>query len=106
MFIDGETELEAGGRKPDYGAPRLIVELTNICNLHCSYCLRDEDTLYHQKASFFSVDLLPRVIREAREAMGVSYVMFTGGETTLHPRFKEIIDTVGAERMRCSFITN
>jgi MoaA/NifB/PqqE/SkfB family radical SAM enzyme len=32
--------------------------------------------------------------------------MFTGGETTLHPRFKEIIDTVGADGMKCSFITN
>src|SRR5215813_13729801 len=106
MFIDGETELEDGGRKPDYGMPRLIVELTNICNLHCSYCLRDEDSLYHQKASFFSVDLLQRVIREAREAMDVSYVMFTGGEATLHPRFKEIIETVGTEGMKCSFITN
>jgi MoaA/NifB/PqqE/SkfB family radical SAM enzyme len=106
MFVAGETDLENGGRTADYGVPRLIVELTNICNLHCSYCLRDEDTLYHQKASFFSVDLLQRVIREAREAMGVSYVMFTGGESTLHPRFKEIIDTVGAEGMKCSFITN
>jgi MoaA/NifB/PqqE/SkfB family radical SAM enzyme len=32
--------------------------------------------------------------------------MFTGGETTLHPRFKEIIETVGTEGMKCSFITN
>ena len=106
MFIADETDLDGGARTPDYGAPRLIVELTNICNLHCSYCLRDEDSLYHQKASFFSVDLLQRVIREARETMGVSYLMFTGGESTLHPRFNEIIETVGTEGLKCSFITN
>jgi MoaA/NifB/PqqE/SkfB family radical SAM enzyme len=106
MFIAGATELEAGGPTRDYGAPRLIVELTNICNLHCSYCLRDEDALYQQKANFFSIDLLQRVIREAREAMGACYVMFTGGETTLHPKFKEIIETVRTEGMKCSFITN
>lgn len=104
MLINGTRELEDGGA--DYGAPRLIVELTNICNLHCSYCLRDEDALYHEKANFFSIDLLKRVIREARAAMGASYVMFTGGETTLHPKFKEIIETVGSEGMKCSFITN
>ena len=46
MLINGTTELEDGGA--DYGAPRLIVELTNICNLHCSYCLRDEDARYQQ----------------------------------------------------------
>jgi MoaA/NifB/PqqE/SkfB family radical SAM enzyme len=104
MLTNGTSELEDG--RADYGEPRLIVELTNICNLHCSYCLRDEDALYHQKANFFSIDLLQRVIREAREAMGARHVMFTGGETTLHPKFKEIIETVGAEGMKCSFITN
>jgi molybdenum cofactor biosynthesis enzyme MoaA len=37
---------------------RISVELTNICNLHCSYCLRDEDALYHAPANFLSVELL------------------------------------------------
>ncbi|HXT64665.1 MAG TPA: radical SAM protein [Pyrinomonadaceae bacterium] len=106
MFPADVTTLETGGRTRDYGPPRLIVELTNICNLHCSYCLRDEDALYNQRASFFPVDLLRRVIREARDAIGASHVMFTGGETTLHPQFQEIIETVGAEGLKCSFVTN
>jgi MoaA/NifB/PqqE/SkfB family radical SAM enzyme len=93
-------------RVRDYGPPRLIVELTNICNLHCSYCLRDEDALYHTPASFFPVELLRRVVREARGAMGAAQVMFTGGETTLHPRFREVVETVGAEGLTCSFVTN
>lgn len=99
--------LEAGpGRMRVYGPPRLIVELTNICNLHCSYCLRDEDALYHTPANFFSVELLRRVVREARESIGAQQVMFTGGETTLHPRFREVIEAVGAEGLTCSFVTN
>ena len=93
-------------RVRDYGPPRLIVELTNICNLHCSYCLRDEDALYHTPASFFPVELLRRVVREAREAVGASQVMFTGGETTLHPRFREIVEAVADEGLTCSFVTN
>jgi MoaA/NifB/PqqE/SkfB family radical SAM enzyme len=32
--------------------------------------------------------------------------MFTGGETTLHPRFREVIETVGDEGLTCSFVTN
>lgn len=104
MFINGTTGFQDSGA--DYGAPRLIVELTNTCNLHCSYCLRDEDALYHRKANFFSIDLLQRLIREAREAMRAGHVMFTGGETTLHPKFKEIVEIVGSEEMTCSFITN
>lgn len=94
----------AGGR--EYGQPRLIVELTNICNLHCAYCLRDEDSLYHTPANYFSPELLRRVVREAREAMGATHVMFTGGEATLHPRFREIVEAVGAEGLQSSFVTN
>jgi MoaA/NifB/PqqE/SkfB family radical SAM enzyme len=100
---------EAGAersRARDYGPPRLIVELTNVCNLHCSYCLRDEDALYHTRASFFSVELLSRVVREARESVGARTVMFTGGETTLHPRFQDVVEAVGAEGLTCSFVTN
>ncbi|HKP37232.1 MAG TPA: radical SAM protein [Pyrinomonadaceae bacterium] len=100
------TVLEDGGRTRDYGPPRLIIELTNICNLHCSYCLRDEDALYHTRAEHFSLELLDRVIKEAREAMDISHVMFTGGETTLHPQFREVIETVGAHGLKCSFVTN
>lgn len=90
----------------DYGPRRLIVELTNVCNLHCSYCLRDEDALYHTRASFFPVELLRRVVREAREAMGASNVMFTGGETTLHPEFGAALAAVRGEGLKCSFVTN
>jgi hypothetical protein len=32
--------------------------------------------------------------------------MFTGGETTLHPRFGEVLRAVGAEGLKCSFVTN
>ena len=106
MAIADTTQLEPGGRTRDYGPPRLTVELTNICNLHCSYCLRDEDALYHTPANFFSIELLERVIAEAREAIGASHVMFTGGETTLHPKFKEVLGVVGQQGLKCSFVTN
>lgn len=85
---------------------RLTVELTNICNLHCSYCMRDEDALYHTKANYFPAGLLGRIVREARDAYQIDYVTFTGGEVTLHPRFNEMIAAVAAEGMQCSFVTN
>jgi len=91
---------------PEYGPRRLTVELTNICNLHCSYCLRDEDALYHQPANFLPVDLFARVIKDAREFMNIEQVMFTGGEPTLHPGFGKILAVVAAEKLKCSFVTN
>lgn len=91
---------------PDYGLRRLTVELTNVCNLHCSYCLRDEDALYHAPANFLPVDLFTRVAAEARDAMGVEHIMFTGGEPTLHREFGDIIAAVGQLSLTCSFVTN
>ncbi|HEV2708348.1 MAG TPA: radical SAM protein [Pyrinomonadaceae bacterium] len=96
---------------PDIAQPSatlswLIVELTNICNLHCSYCLRDEDALYHTRASHLPIDLLRRILREARECAGIRHVSFTGGETTLHPKFNEVIEAVRDEGLTASFVTN
>lgn len=85
---------------------RIVIELTNICNLHCSYCLRDDEALYQTRARFFPAELLRRILRESREAAGVSHVSFTGGEPTLHPQFDEILATVGSEGMRAGFVTN
>ncbi|HZT60074.1 MAG TPA: radical SAM protein [Pyrinomonadaceae bacterium] len=105
--MNPDSQAPADAVRPrDYGPPRLIVELTNICNLHCGYCLRDQDALYHDPANFFPVELLRRVVREAREHMNASQVMFTGGETTLHPNFREVVEAVGAEGIKCSFVTN
>src|SRR5688572_20086060 len=89
-----------------YGPQRVSVELTNICNLHCSYCLRDEDALYHTRARFFPVDLLRRILREAREAAEIGHVSFTGGEPTLHPELGAVLEAVGAEGMLAGIVTN
>lgn len=100
MILDAELPQADGSPR------RIVIELTNICNLHCSYCLRDDEALYQTRARFFPIELLRRILREAREAAGVSHVSFTGGEPTLHPRFGEILETVGAEGMRAGFVTN
>jgi MoaA/NifB/PqqE/SkfB family radical SAM enzyme len=90
----------------DYGPHRLSVELVNICNLHCSYCFRSEENLYSQHAEFFPVELLRRVIDEARAAADITRVNFTGGEPTLHPQFAAILETVAAADLQTSFVTN
>lgn len=89
-----------------YGQPHLSLELTNICNLHCGYCLRDEDALYHSPANFFPVALLGKIAREARESIGLAHISFTGGEPTLHPNFADIVETIAREGLTTSFVTN
>ena len=90
----------------DYGPRRLTVELTNVCNLHCSYCLRDDDALHHTPARYLPVDLFARIAREAQRVMGIEQVTFTGGEPTLHRDFAGILATVAELKLACSFVTN
>jgi len=90
----------------DYGPQRLSVELANICNLHCSYCFRADDNLYSQHAEFFPVELLRRIVNEARTAARVTQISFTGGEPTLHPAFEETLRTIGEAGLSVSFVTN
>lgn len=98
--------LHRDSNTSDYGPPRLSLELANICNLHCSYCLRSEEALYSSQAQFFPVELLNRVITQARDTVGITRVNFTGGEPTLHPHFSNVLETVAAARLKSSFVTN
>jgi MoaA/NifB/PqqE/SkfB family radical SAM enzyme len=85
---------------------RISVELTNVCNLRCSYCCRDEDMLYNTPAKFFPVELLREILRDARETCGIQTAAFTGGEVTIHPHFEEIVAMITEEGMRFGFVTN
>jgi sulfatase maturation enzyme AslB (radical SAM superfamily) len=98
-----DTETTFNG---DYGPQRLGVELANICNLHCSYCFRADENLYSQHAEFFPLDLLRRVISEARVAANVTRISFTGGEPTLHPAFAEVVNAIAEAGLSLSFVTN
>ncbi|HEU0252720.1 MAG TPA: radical SAM protein, partial [Pyrinomonadaceae bacterium] len=98
-----ETDTTFGG---EYGPQRLSVELANICNLHCSYCFRADENLYSSHAEFFSIDLLRRIIDEARAPANVTSISFTGGEPTLHPAFAEILKAIGDAGLKVSFVTN
>jgi MoaA/NifB/PqqE/SkfB family radical SAM enzyme len=89
-----------------YGLPRASVELTNICNLHCSYCLRDEEALYQSPAKYFPIPLLREIARQGRESAGFQDISFTGGEPALHPQFAEAIMAVASEGLTTSFVTN
>ena len=90
----------------DFGSRRLSIELTNICNLHCSYCLRDDDALYHSPANFLSPEFLETLIVDAKRVMGITRLAFTGGEPTLHPQFAQILEIAESNELQVGFVTN
>jgi MoaA/NifB/PqqE/SkfB family radical SAM enzyme len=100
-MTDGANQVDS-----PYGPPRLTVELANVCNLHCAYCLRDEDALYHDSPRFLDLDLMRRLFRDSAEIAGIREVCFTGGEPTLHPNFKEALAACATFGLKVAFITN
>lgn len=61
----------------------LTLELTLSCNLRCVHCFQERQN------RFMDLLLAERVI-DCADSLGVSQVVLTGGEPTLHPEFEKI----------------
>jgi MoaA/NifB/PqqE/SkfB family radical SAM enzyme len=69
------------------------LELTARCNLHCRHCYADASPTAALQGSM-SLDNWRTVIDEAVD-LGASAVQFIGGEPTLHPHFRTLIEHAG-----------
>jgi hypothetical protein len=48
----------------------LVLELTNVCNLNCDHCVRNQDAVHLKKQGFMSFDLIKSVIQDIKENEG------------------------------------
>ena len=80
---------------------RLVLELTNACNLNCIMCGRNESSF---TKNFFDISYLYRL------EPALSYVeevtLFGWGEPTIHPRFKDILEFLNNFPVKKYFVTN
>lgn len=83
----------------------IVVELIDVCNLNCAYCLRDEGSL-HGRPHALPIPDLVKALQEARTLSDHCEVQFTGGEPTLHPEFRLAIKAVHDVGWRFTVITN
>jgi MoaA/NifB/PqqE/SkfB family radical SAM enzyme len=81
------------------------VELIDICNLNCSYCLRDEDSL-RGKAHALPVDRLRSLLRDLMALGEKGQLVFTGGEPTLHPDFPGVLQATADAGWKYVLVTN
>ena len=79
----------------------LIFSATTECNLRCKHCFRSgsgPDSL--------DISVIKNIIKQSLK-YGISLIGFTGGEFTMHPQFKEILDFVHDEvRIPYSIVSN
>lgn len=66
----------------------ITFHVTDRCNLDCDHCLRDPQ----KKPVDLSVDLVAKILRDARTLYRSNHTAFTGGEPTLHPEFLRLVD--------------
>ena len=78
---------------------KLVVELTNICNLQCDYCFKEAGT------SHLDIGLLQRLLEDAR-SWGASKVTYTGGEIALYPQLEEVFQRTAALGYHYAVVTN
>ncbi len=82
-------------------AKRLVLELTDRCNLHCAHCYDGR----HGGRSEMAFNLLQAALEHAR-SFGIGEVSFTGGEPTLYRRFRDAVAAAAARGYRYSLVTN
>ncbi len=80
---------------------RLVLELTNACNLKCIMCGRDEANF---SLTTFNIDYLKSLEPILNEIEEVT--LFGWGEPTLHPQFEEILAYLNKFPVRKYFVTN
>lgn len=80
---------------------RLVLELTNACNLHCIMCGRDDINF---TLTTFDINYLKKLENILDKIEKVT--LFGWGEPTLHPNFKEILEYLNNFPVKKYFVTN
>ena len=65
---------------------KIYIEITNICNLNCSFCGIDD-----RKKEFMSLDNFEKVLKKINNYTDYIY-LHVKGEPLLHPDLKEILE--------------
>lgn len=80
---------------------KIVVELTNRCNLHCAHCFSGR----HGGRDDLSLSVLQHLLVEAHK-FGFDELSFTGGDPTVYPHFEEALQRTVAAGYRFALNTN
>lgn len=99
--ILNQTEMKKGIVKLQSKPQRLVLELTNACNLKCIMCGRDEADFSLTTFDFDILKALEPLLDTVEEV-----TLFGWGEPTLHPEFERILSFLNKFPVKKYFVTN
>jgi Predicted Fe-S oxidoreductases len=79
---------------------KVYIEITNNCNLSCSFCAPD-----NRKKEFMSLENFETIISQIKEYTDYIYLHIKG-EPLLHPNINEIIDLAYNSKININITTN
>lgn len=96
-----KEEMDKGATILKSYPQRLVLELTNACNLRCIMCGRDEATF---APTVFDINYLKKMEHVLNIVEEVT--LFGWGEPTMHPQFVDILKYLDNFPVRKYFVTN
>lgn len=79
---------------------RIYIEITNICNLSCSFCSK-----HHRENKMLSLDEFNSIIQDAKQYTKYIY-LHVQGEPLTHPDFNKILHICDENDMQVQLVTN
>ena len=79
---------------------RIYIEITNVCNLNCPFCLPTQ-----RKSQFMSVSEFEHIINEIKDHTQHIYLHIKG-EPTLHPQLKQFMDLAAQYHLKVHLVSN
>ena len=79
------------------------LETSLACNVRCEYCFRDSGKPAENEMSY---EDLKEIVNQTKELGGKSIVIIGGGEPTIYPHFKELVEHIHSLKMVPVVITN
>ena len=90
---------------PNYYVQNIDWNITDICNYNCLHCFHAAD-VHSTGRAFFTLEEAQKLLDGMVEC-GLTGVRLTGGEPTLHPQFREILQEIRSRRLwLATLITN
>jgi hypothetical protein len=91
-------------KRDEMVAPTMaIVYPTYSCNMRCFGCISNAE---NARPASLGVGVFGSFVRDFSEMGGESLEFSGGGEPTLHPRFRDLVDIVASNNLQFGMITN